>query len=89
VPIYGAHWAPVCMPEPEVMDLVHLRWQGVMEGKPQPEKEKELQTLLRGDFEKYWQAFRAAHYTLTEEEEKAEIGRSFPLTETVSYKRKP
>lgn len=88
-PIYGSHWAPVCMPEEEVMDLVELRWKSIIDHeKPQPEKEIELRAFLDGEFEEHWREWRTKTYVLSEEEMKAELGRSFPIQKTDVYKRK-
>jgi len=88
-PMYGSHWAPVCVPEPEVMDLVELRWRSIVEQRPpEPAKEKELRELLDGDFENYWNTWREKTYVLSEEEIKAELGRSFPMGESAGYRKK-
>ncbi|MEO0249711.1 MAG: UbiD family decarboxylase, partial [candidate division WOR-3 bacterium] len=88
-PMYGSHWAPVCLPEPEVMELVELRWQSVMEKRPpEPEKEKELRQFLDGEFENYWSEWRTRAYVLSEEEIKAEVGRSFPMADRTGYRKK-
>ena len=87
-PHYGSHWAPVCVPEAEVMDLVELRWQSIIDHKtPEPEKEAELQQFLDGEFEQYWNEWRAKAHVLSEEEMKAELGRSFPIQKADSYRR--
>ncbi len=88
-PIYGSHWAPVCMPEQEVMDLVELRWKSVVENeKPQLEKEAELRSFLDGEFEGYWREWRSKTYVLSEEEMKAELGRSFPVHKEKIFRKK-
>jgi UbiD family decarboxylase len=88
-PIYGSHWAPVCVPEPEIMDLVELRWRSTIEERPpEPDKEAQLREFLDGEFEGYWSEWRDKTYVLSEEEIKAEMGRSFPMGERVGYKRK-
>lgn len=88
-PIYGSHWAPVCMPEPEVMDLVELRWKSMIgHEKPEPEKEAEIRAFLDEEYEEYWKEWRAKTYVLSEEEMKVELGRSFPIQKTEVFKRK-
>src|SRR5271157_355991 len=75
-PMYGAHWAPVCIPEPEVMELVEFRWRSIVEHKPaQPDKEGELRQFLDGEFEQYWSDWRGKTYRLSDEEIKQELGR--------------
>jgi 3-polyprenyl-4-hydroxybenzoate decarboxylase len=87
-PIYGSHWAPVCMPEEEVMDLVELRWKTIIDNeKPKPGKEAELRAFLDGEFEDYWKEWRTKTYVLGEEEMKAELGRSFPIQKADTYRR--
>jgi UbiD family decarboxylase len=87
-PIYGSHWAPVCMPEEEVMELAELRWKTFIDnGKPMPGKETELRAFLDGEFEDYWKEWRTKTYVLSEEEMKAELGRSFPIQKAASYRR--
>lgn len=79
-PHWGSHWAPVCVPEPEVMELVELRWRSIMEHEtPDPEKEAKLRDFLDGEFEQYWKDWRAKAHVLSEEQMKAELGRSFPV----------
>jgi len=86
-PVYGSHWAPVSMPEREVMDLVELRWKTIIEnGKSMPVKETELRTFLDGQFEDYWKEWRTKTYVLSEEEMKAELGRSFPIQKAGTYR---
>jgi 4-hydroxy-3-polyprenylbenzoate decarboxylase len=88
-PVYGSHWAPICMPEADVMDLVELRWRTIIENeKPQPEKEAELRAFLDKEFEEYWREWRAKTYVLSEEEMKAELGRSFPIQKADIFRRK-
>jgi len=85
---YGSHWAPVCVPEPEVMELVGLRWKNVMDNEaPEPEKEAELRQFLDGEYEQYWQEWRSKAHVLTEEQMKAELGRSFPVQQAAAFKR--
>ena len=87
-PIYGSHWAPVCIPEEEVMDLVELKWKTIIDnGKPMPGKEAELRAFLDGEFEDYWKEWRNKTYVLGEEEMKAELGRSFPIQKADTYRR--
>jgi len=70
------------------MDLVELRWQSIIDHKtPEPEKEAELQQFLDGEFEQYWNEWRAKAHVLSEEEMKAELGRSFPIQKADSYRR--
>ena len=71
------------------MDLVELRWKSVIDGEtPEPEKEAELRQFLDGEFEQYWTEWRADAHMLSEEEQKAELGRSFPIKGGVRYKKK-
>ena len=89
-PNYGSHWAPVCVPEAEVMDLVELRWQSIVDQKrPEPDKEAEFRQFLDGEFEQYWKQWRAKAHVLSEEEMKAELGRSFPMQKGDTYRRSP
>jgi len=88
-PKYGSHWAPVCYPPEEIMELVELRWKNVIDGEaPEPEKEAELRQFLDGEFEQYWRDWRTNAHVLSEEEQKAELGRSFPIRERSRYKKK-
>jgi UbiD family decarboxylase len=87
-PNWGSHWAPVCVPDPEVMELVELRWQSIIDNrKPEPEKEAQLRKLLDGEFEQYWKDWRAKAHVLSEEEMKAELGRSFPIHQEDRFSR--
>jgi 3-polyprenyl-4-hydroxybenzoate decarboxylase len=85
---WSSHWAPVCVPDSEVMDLVELRWQSIIDNKtPDPEKEGQLRQLLDGQYEQYWKDWRAKAHVLSEEEMKAELGRSFPMQEADAHRR--
>jgi len=88
-PKYGSHWAPVCYPPQAIMDLVEIRWKSVIDGEaPEPEKEAEIRQSLDGEFEQYWKDWRADAHTLSEEEYKAELGRSFPIRGGTEYKKR-
>ncbi len=87
-PNWGSHWAPVCVPDTDVMDLVELRWRSIIDHEPpEPEKEAQLRQLLDGEFEQYWKDWRAKAHVLSEEERKAELGRSFPIQKADTYRR--
>jgi UbiD family decarboxylase len=80
-PHWGSNWAPVSVPDPEVMDLVELRWRSVIDHEhPDQEKESQLRQFLEGEYEEYWNNWRAKAYMLTEEELKSEYRRSFPTS---------
>ena len=77
------------MPDPEVMDLVELRWKSIIDHEaPKPEEEAELRQFLDGEFEQYWKEWRAKAFVLSEEEMKAELGRSFPMQRALTFRRK-
>jgi len=42
---------------------------------------------LDGEFEQYWKDWRAKAHVLSEEEMKAELGRSFPIQKADTYRR--
>lgn len=87
-PNWGSHWAPVCVPDPEVMELVELRWKSIIDNEPpEPEKEAQLRQLLDGEFEQYWKDWRAKAHVLSEEQMRAELGRSFPVQQADTFKR--
>ncbi len=77
---WGGHWAPVCLPPPEVMELVGLKWRKHVRGEAVEEsvildKEREL----RDGVAKEWEAWRAENYHLSEEEAEKERARSYPV----------
>lgn len=61
------------------MDLVRLKWQAEMEGKPVPAEEicrmqKEIEEVAHPK----WEAWRTKYYTMSKEEQAQELTRSYP-----------
>jgi 4-hydroxy-3-polyprenylbenzoate decarboxylase len=79
VEAWAGHWAPVCVPPQEVMDLARLKWQAEIEGKPVPaeeiaRKQKEVDEVVHPT----WEDWRAKYYAMSEEEQAKEVVRSYP-----------
>jgi 4-hydroxy-3-polyprenylbenzoate decarboxylase len=79
VEAWAGHWAPVCMPPREIMELARMKWRAEMEGEAVPpgeilRKQKEVDEVVHPK----WEHWRAKYYTLSEEDKSREIARSYP-----------
>jgi len=80
-PVYGGHWAPVCTPPSEVVDLVDAKWEhqfGNADQSGLDEKIGALTAIFEGKFAD-WEAFREKNYTMTDEQYRTELRRSLPM----------
>lgn len=76
---WGGHWAPVCMPPKEVMELVELKWKKEVDKLEVDQKliDQEAE-YIKGDFHKKWEEWRRRAYQLSSEESLKEKERSYP-----------
>ena len=80
-PVYGGHWAPVCVPPDEVIDLVDCKWELQFGDADKPgldDEVKKLTDIFEGKFE-YWEKWREKAYAITEDQMKEELKRSLPM----------
>ena len=79
VEAWGGHWAPVCVPPPEIMELVDLKWRKEFENLAIDQKEiDEKAGFITGEFHKKWEEWRQKAYTLSPEELEREKELSYP-----------
>ncbi len=63
VEAWKGHWAPVCMPPGEIMDLVDLKWRKEFEGMEVDQKViEEKSKFIKGDFHRRWEEWRKKAY---------------------------
>ena len=78
-PHWGGHWAPVCVPPKEAMNLADLKWRR-MQGEKGLDQEIALATQdMEGRAAQKWAAWRDKAYQMTPEEREREIALSYPI----------
>lgn len=76
---WGGHWAPTATPPPEVMELVRRRWKQVFDGDSSCQGDiARLTQRLENEFHPKWEKWREESYKVSEEDQKRELGRSYP-----------
>lgn len=78
VKAYDGHWAPVCMPPQEAMNLVGLKWRRLVKGEPIPEEVMARLASHLEALEKEWEPFRKDRYVLSQPDQEEERPRSYP-----------
>lgn len=78
--MWNGHFAPVCYPPEEIMDLVESQWKMLFEGaKGLDGQVNKMKQEIAAKVVPYWEEWRSKHYQMTEEEEKKELGKSRPV----------
>lgn len=76
---WGGHWAPVCMPPKEVMELAGMKWRKEFEKAPIDQRDIDRKaSFIKGEFHKKWGEWRQKAYQLSPEELEKEKERSYP-----------
>ena len=82
--MWNGHFAPVCYPDEETMNLVDMKWNALDGAKGELEQKiGKLSKDIEAKVVPYWEEWRKKYYTMSEEEEKRELGRSRPVVSKV------
>ena len=78
VEAWSGHWAPVCMPPQEIMDLARMKWEASLGGRVSADEIARKQKQIDEVEHPKWEKWRAKYYTMSEEEQAKELARSYP-----------
>lgn len=85
---WGGHWAPVCVPPDEIMELVELKWRKEIDRQKVDDKQiRAKENLILKQVNPYWEKWRQQAYATTAEEMEKEKSRSYPVWEKDSGAR--